>query len=494
MTGRRLFAIAIGSLVAGAAVLWLVCSASLPVRAGALTLPGLQAPAAVAFDEYGIPTVTAESRVDAFRVLGYVTAQDRLFQMDLLRRTSAGRLAEIFGDQAVPIDVKQRRLDLSRVAEAVLRRLPEDQSAVLAAYAEGVNTYLNEMRIPPFECLVLAYRPTRWEPTDSLLVVLAMFQMLNGSEDDERMRTVMKASLPEDVAGFLLPSLDIYTAHLLGGGSRHQAPAPVPVEALAALRRTGAQSRSLQMSLVPNRKREIGSNAWVVGPAKTADGRAVLANDMHLDVGVPNIWYRAQLRYGRSELSGVVVPGIPVVIAGSNGSVSWGLTNVEGDFLDLVRLELNPQNPNEYATAEGWERFTIRHERIAVSGGPDRTVNIQETRWGPVAEEPLMGQPVALRWTALDPEAVDLGLLHMDQARSVWDGIAVATRAGAPPNNILLADAGATLPGRTWEEFQSGVAWMGRSACPGPMDGLDGVGSFRRTNFPGSSILPPGTS
>jgi len=480
MTGRRLFAIAIGSMVAGAAVLWLVCSASLPVRDGALTLPGLQAPVAVAFDGYGTPTVTAESRVDAFRVLGYVTAQDRLFQMDLLRRTSAGRLAEIFGDQAVPIDVKQRRLGLSRVAEAVLRRLPADQSAVLSAYAEGVNTFLEEMRIPPFECLVLAYRPTRWEPTDSLLVVLAMFQMLNGSEDDEQNGTVMKASLPEDVAGFLLPSLDPYTAQLLRGGSRHEMPAPVPVEALAALRRTGAQSRSSQMSMVPSRKREIGSNAWVVGPTKTADGRAILANDMHLDVGVPNIWYRVQLRYGRSELSGVVVPGIPVVIAGSNGSVSWGLTNVEGDFLDLVRLELNPQNPNEYATPEGWERFIQRQERIAVSSGPDRIVDIQETRWGPVAEEPLMGEPVALRWTALDPEAVDLGLLHMDQARSVWDGIAVATRAGTPPNNILLADAGGHI---AW-------TYMGRIPIRRGLDGsVSQSWSDGRTGW--SGFIPP---
>ncbi|MEZ4284846.1 MAG: penicillin acylase family protein [Nitrospira sp.] len=244
--------------------------------------------------------------------------------------------------------------------------------------------------------------------------------------------------------------------------------------------------------MVPSRKREIGSNAWAVGPAKTVDGRAVLANDMHLDVGVPNIWYRMQLRYGRSELSGVVVPGIPVVIAGSNGWVSWGLTNIEGDFLDLVRLELNPQNPNEYATAEGWERFTIRQERIAVSGGPDRIVDIQETRWGPVAEEPLMGQPVALRWTALDPEAVDLGLIDMDQARSVWDGIAVATRAGAPPNNVLLADA------------EGHIAWtyMGRIPLRRGLDGAvsrswaDGrtgwSGFVPPDELPGSSILPPG--
>ncbi|ULA69326.1 MAG: Peptidase S45 [Nitrospira sp.] len=440
MTGRRLFAIAAGVLAAGAAAVWLLCYASLPVRDGALQLSGLQGRVAVAFDEYGVPSLTAESRLDAFRVLGYVTAQDRLFQMDLLRRSSAGRLAEILGEQAVPLDVRQRRLGFSSVAEQVVRRLPDDQSAVLEAYADGVNSFLTHMTMPPFEFLLLGYQPSRWEPTDSVLVVLAMFQMLNGSEDDERMRTVMTASLPAEVTAFLLPPLDAYTAQVLRGGSSRQIPAPVPVEALAALRRPGTYSRSLHMSMVPHRKREIGSNAWVVGRGKTADGRAILANDMHLDVGVPNIWYRVQMRYSQVELTGVVVPGIPIVIAGSNGSLSWGLTNVEGDFLDLVRLEINPHNPDEYATVDGWERFTVRKERIAVNGASERIVEIRGTRWGPVTEGPLMGQSMALHWTALDPEAVDLGLLRMDQARSVQDGIAVVTRAGAPPSNVLLAD------------------------------------------------------
>ena len=416
-------------------------SASLPMRDGVLKLPGLQAPVAVAFDAYGIPVVAAGDRLDAMRALGYVTAQDRLFQMDLLRRNSAGRLAEVLGESGLQVDLRQRNLGLSPVAEAVLRRLPEEQRAVLEAYAEGVNAFLEQMTVPPFEFLLLGYRPARWSPTDSILLVLAMFQMLNGYEDDERMRTVMKASLPEEVAAFLLPPLDSYTARLFTGNMTQRSPASVPVEALASLRQAGGQSRAVQTSVVPGRKRELGSNAWAVAGAKTEDGRAILANDMHLDVGVPNIWYRVQLRYGRVEVAGVIVPGIPVVIAGSNGLVSWGMTNVEGDFLDLVRLDLNPNNADEYATPDGWRRFTIRNETIAVKGDRDRVVEIKETLWGPVAEKPLMGHPVALRWIALDPDAVDLGLLQMDQARTVRDAIAVANRAGGPPNNVVLADA-----------------------------------------------------
>lgn len=441
ITGRGVLA-AVG-LVAGlvVAALLLAGSASLPRRDDVVEVAGLQASVTVAFDEYGIPVITGESRLDAMQALGYVTAQDRLFQMDLLRRNSAGRLAEVFGESVLPVDLRQRRLGLSRVAEMVLRRLPEEQQAVLAAYAQGVNAFMNQMTVPPFEFLLLNYRPARWEPTDSLLVVLAMFQMLNGNEDDERMRTVMKASLPEEVTAFLLPPLDTYTAQLLAGVTPQRAPAPVPVEALAALRRAGVQSRPFQTSLVPGRKRELGSNAWAVAGTKTADGRAILANDMHLDVGVPNIWYRVQLQYGRSEVAGVVVPGIPVVIAGSNGLVSWGMTNVEGDFLDLVRLDLNPDNPDEYAAPEGWRPFTVRKETIVIQGSPLHVVEIKETLWGPVAGDSLMGRPVALHWIALDPEAVDLGLLEMDQARTVSDAMAIVNRAGGPPNNVLLADA-----------------------------------------------------
>jgi penicillin amidase len=438
--GRVLAAVGV---ILGLGIASLLCagSASLPVRDGVLKLPGLQAPVAVAFDGYGIPVVTAGDRLDAMRALGYVTAQDRLFQMDLLRRNSAGRLAEVLGESALQVDLRQRNLGLSPVAETVLRRLPEEQRAVLEAYTEGVNAFLEQMTVPPFEFLLLGYRPARWSPTDSILVVLAMFQMLNGYEDDERMRTVMKASLPEDVTGFLLPPLDTYTARLFTGTMRQRSPVSVPVEALASLRQAGGQSRAIQTSVVPGRKRELGSNAWAVAGAKTEDGRAILANDMHLDVGVPNIWYRVQLRYGRVEVAGVIVPGIPVVIAGSNGLVSWGMTNVEGDFLDLVRLDLNPNNADEYATPDGWRRFTIRNETIAVKGDRDRVVEFKETLWGPVAEKPLMGHPVALRWIALDPDAVDLGLLQMDQARTVKEAIAVANRAGGPPNNVVLAAA-----------------------------------------------------
>lgn len=418
----------------------LVLRASLPVRDGEVQMPEIEAPVTVTFDTLGIPTITAESRLDALRVLGFVTAQDRLFQMDLLRRSSAGRLAEVFGESVVDMDIKQRTVGFTQVADAVMSRMPKEQRSALEAYAEGVNAFLDQMEGLPVECVLLGYRPEIWRPADSVLVVLGMFQALNGYEDDERMRTVMRSALPDDVLGFLVPAVDAYTDKLLRGVTSPAAMSPIPVQTLATIRRPFDPSRMSRASIVNSDKPVVGSNAWAIGGSRTPDGRAILANDMHLDVSVPNIWYRVQIQYEDVEMTGIVVPGIPVMVTGSNGYVAWGLTNVEGDFLDLVQVELNPRNGQEYATPEGWRSLTIREEIIVVKDGEDRQVEVKETLWGPLASEPLLGRPVAIRWTALDPDAVDVGLLHLDRARSLSAAISVVNRAAGPANNVLLAD------------------------------------------------------
>ncbi len=442
MTIVRLLCMAIAVILTGG-IGWgvMVLCGSLPALDGRITVAELQAAVTVTSDDRGIPVIAAGSRSDALRALGFVTARDRLFQMDLLRRSSAGRLAEIFGQPALDMDVKQRTIGFAQVAEGIMRRLPGEQQAALEAYAEGVNAFLTGMNRPPFECVMLGYRPAMWRPEDSLLVVLGMFQMLNGSDDDERMRTIMHATLPADVSTFLIPTIDPYTDRLLHGTDTPLVQRPVPVQSLAGLRRPADQIRSSQISVVRLDTPVAGSNAWAVGGGRTTDGRAILANDMHLDVAVPNIWYRVQLRYQDVEMAGMVVPGIPVMIAGSNGHVAWGLTNVEGDFLDLVRLELNPHQDQEYATPDGWRPFAIRRETITVKGGETRALEVKETIWGPLSAEPLLGRPVAMHWTALDPEAVDVGLVHMDRARSLSEALSVLNRAAGPGNNVLLADA-----------------------------------------------------
>ncbi|WP_437576668.1 penicillin acylase family protein [Sorangium sp. So ce887] len=410
-------------------------------RAGsAVTVSGLEDAVTIASDRLGIPAIRAASREDALRALGFVTARDRLFQLDLLRRSSGGRLAEVLGRDLLEADTRQRLYGVPQAAAAILARLPGSQRAALDAYAEGVNAYLRGAETLPVEFRQLGYRPEPWRPEDSVLVVLEMFRALSATEDAERMHTVLTRSLPKGVTSFLLEDTDPYTKALLGA----QAPAspPLPVEELRALVAQSRRARAPSAGVLGEDAGEapVGSNGWAVAGQRTRDGRAIVANDMHLELGVPNIWYRAELRYGDRELAGVVLPGVPVIIVGTNRHVAWAMTNLMGDVMDLVRIEVHPERPDAYRTPSGWERFDVAQETIKVRGGPDTTVAVRRTIWGPVAPQPLLGAPVAIRWTALDPEGVDLGLLEMDRARSVDEAAAVMNAAGGPGCNVLLAD------------------------------------------------------
>ncbi|WP_437546995.1 penicillin acylase family protein [Sorangium sp. So ce367] len=411
-----------------------------PRAENAATLAGLEGAVTVTSDRLGIPTIRAASRLDALRALGFVTARDRLFQMDLLRRSSAGRLAEVLGRDLLEADTRQRLYGVPKAAPAILARLPERQRAALDAYAEGVNAYLRSAEALPVEFQELGYRPEPWRPEDSVLVVLGMFNTLGSTEDLERTRTVLIRTLPKGVASFLLEDVDPYTRALLGA----QAPAspPLPREELRALVAQSRGDRARTAGLLSERAGEApaGSNGWAVAGQRTRDGRAILANDMHLDLGVPNVWYRAELRYGDKELAGVVLPGLPVVIVGTNGHVAWGMTNLDGDVRDLVQLEARPDHPDEYRTPSGWRRFDVAQETIKVRGEPDVAMAVRSTIWGPVSPRPLLGGPVAVRWTALDPAGVDIGLLEMDEARSVDEAASVMNAAGGPGCNVLLAD------------------------------------------------------
>lgn len=411
---------------------------SLPIMDGEAGLPGLSSKAEVTADEFGIPSVQAATREDAFRVLGYLHARDRLFQMDLMRRKTAGRLAEIFGKEAVNLDRRQRIYGFERAAEDAVDRLPADQRSVLQAYAEGVNAFVVRAKALPFEFRFLGYRPDVWRLEDSMLVALSMFQILNGNDGDERALTLMEHYLPPEVTAFLTPDTDPYATVLLGGADSHRPVREVPVKSIAGLIEE-AGSRIFGHAVEPEAP-SIGSNNWAVGGTKTGDGRAIVANDMHLGLSVPNIWYRARLLYGDTDLSGVTLPGVPLVVVGSNRHVAWGFTNVDADLLDLVRIELDPANPGRYRTPGGWQPLETRTETIVVKDGEPETIELKSTIWGPIAPEPLLGQPVAIRWTALDPQAMNLGLLDMDRAKTLNEAMAVMNRAGAPPQNVVLAD------------------------------------------------------
>lgn len=401
---------------------------------------GLNESVLVETDQFGIPTITATSRTDGFAALGYMSARDRLFQMDLLRRRGAGRLAEIFGEAMVPADREQRVLGFEKVANEITQRLPAAHRAALEAYAAGVNSAIDSMNAVPFEFLVLGYRPERWRIEDSLLIVLSLFQDQSNSESEERMLSVMEQALPRAVYEFLTPMTDFYTQAVLQEEEFSTDGYSVPVESLTVLLNEQIDNTEKHTHFVRPHRMLAASNAWAVAGAKTKDGRAILANDMHTTISVPNLWYRCHLKMGEIEIAGVSLPGTPLMIAGTSRHIAWGMTALVADVMDLVKIELNPKNPNEYLTADGWKPFGIRHEVIQVKGGATHELDVKTTIWGPIALKPLLNQLVAMRWTALDPLTINLGLLEIYTAETLAEGMAIINDTGGPPLNAIFAD------------------------------------------------------
>ena len=437
-TLRSVLWIALSVALLGVALIGAWLYRSLPVADGVVELPGVERNVAIALDRFGIPVITAAGRTDAYRALGFMHARDRLFQMDLARRKSSGELAELFGERALAMDRRQRVYQARTAAAAILAALPPDQRVILEAYAEGVNGLMAGSAAWPPEIQALGYRPRPWRPEDSLLVGFGMFQTLTTQEQDERMLSVMQRTLPRDVLEFLTPDTDDYATPLVGGSGSRRPARPIPLESLAML---AAEPRTNQRHAAITAERPaLGSNQWAVSGRKTPDGRAIVANDMHLSLGLPNTWYRADLRYGDARLAGVTLPGLPLVIAGSNGAVAWGFTNVDADVMDLIRIEPDRAERDAYRTRSGPLRFTARTETIRVRGAKPVEIALRRTIWGPVLPTPLLGADVALRWTALEPAGVNLGLLDMDRVATLEGAMKVLNRSGIPPQNVVLAD------------------------------------------------------
>lgn len=415
---------------------------SLPASGGEVILetPGVAAPVRVDIDKYGIPSIYAETREDAFLGLGFIMARDRLFQMDLLRRKMLGRLSEIMGPALVKSDSWFRTMDFKNLAPAIFETLPEPQKRAVLAFTEGANRAIREHKVLPFEFLALGYKPEPWRVQDSISAVLAMYAKLSWRGDIERTTTVMRKALPDKLVGFLLPNSDDYVQYLYGKKDADLISAPLPAEEIDTLlqhnRQAFLQSPHLVSDIVPKR----GSNAWVVAPSKTARHRAILANDMHLDLGVPNIWYRAELHYGDVDLYGFTLPGIPLLISGSNGHIAWGFTSSGADASDLILLDVDSADPSRYHTVDGNRKFTERTETIRVRDSSDVRLVVRATQWGPVMPEPLLGKPVAVRWTVLEPRANNLDYMNLDRVLTVDAALDLLNHAGGPLLQAFAVD------------------------------------------------------
>lgn len=383
-------------LLAGALALgyWFVYR-PLPQTSGTVQAPISQR-ATVARDSLGVPHLSAGTIEDALFLQGYVTAQDRLWQMDTLRRLAAGRLAEVFGAAALESDREARRLRMEHLAEDRLQALAASDRATLAAYARGVNFFLETHRHNlPLEFTLLGYDPRPWRVVDSILVYLQIYRTLTESW-----------------------RIELQKKTLLEGGEPGKVALLFPV-------RTGFESGP-------------GSNAWALAGSRTASGRPLLSNDPHLEYSIPSIWYMVQLQTPGLNVIGVSFPGLPGVILGHNDRIAWGATNVQFDVQDLYIEKLDGQSGRYWFRGQ-LEQARLEHETIPVRGGSPVTFAQWVTRHGPVIA--VEGnQYLALRWVAAEQFGLAAPLLDLDRARNWQEFRAALARHPGPMQSFMYAD------------------------------------------------------
>jgi penicillin amidase len=401
-------------------------------------IAGLSTEVRTTIDALGIPSIAAGSELDAYRVEGWYHARDRFGAMDLFRRAAAGELAEWVGAAAVPADRERRTLGLRGVAERAFASLPERSRSILEAYASGVNAGLAARGKPPAEHAAFAFGAAPWRPEDTLLVILSLAWRLNEDALLEIRLGPALAELPEGTHAFLLGSGGS-EAPVAGPAGPDGESAPIPGPETIDLRRSGRETPH-EVPPGPDAKdTKPGSNAFAISGRLTRHGSAILAGDMHLALSIPGVWYRIELAWPGIRLIGFSLPGVPGIIAGSNGQVAWTFTNLHGDFLDHVIIEVDPADPTRYLVPDGSEPFGSRLESIAVRGGKAESLEVRTTRWGPVVGADAAGRPLALRWSVADEGGLDLGLLGLSTARTVDEALDAAASSGGPPQNILVA-------------------------------------------------------
>jgi len=407
---------------------------------GNRSLPGLTAEVTVERDGLGVPTIRATDRLDAARALGFLHAQERFFQMDLMRRQAAGELSEVFGELAVEVDREHRIHRLRDVARRTIASAAPRDRAILEAYSDGVNAGLAALDAPPFEYLLIPQKPAPWKPEDSVLVPLAMFIELHQPNGRRELSLgVIHDLLPRPMADFLTPSGTEWDAPLMGEPLRTP---PIPGSEVFDVRREKVKPRPLPWRVLGERQTPRGSNNWAVAGTHTADGRAWLANDMHLGLSVPNTWYKASMVLPDRRLDGITLPGVPAFVVGSTGRIAWGFTNSYIDWHDLVIVETDPRDPDVYLTPQGPRRFESHREVIRVARGEDVTMDVRGTIWGPVLfDRDHKGRPLAFAWTGHRPDSVNVGILDLETAKNIDEAVAIAHRAGLPPQNFVVADA-----------------------------------------------------
>jgi len=431
-----------------ASVAWLkkAMREQLPLLDGQLQLPGLSAPVVVRRDVRGIPHIQAATMDDLLEAQGFVVAQDRLWQMDMARRFAAGELAELLGSSVVEHDKIQRILQIRSAAEQLTATMPEDQRRLFEAFARGVNAYIaGHQDNLPAEFRLLGYKPRPWQPVDSWLVTLNMEQNLDTLYPWKLEREKVEAKLAPNLVVQLYPTTTWRDHPPTQSIPDLTAPQPsIPDAPLD-------ESQSSLQDLL--RLREIlnlgsdscdscrrGSNEWAVSGVRTASGKPILSNDMHLEHSIPDIWHEEDLQAGSFHVAGVTTPGIPLIIEGHNEHISWGYTTLHGDVQDVYVEKTNAQG--EYWAGNGWRQPEHDQEHIHVRFGNDVLLDVQRTEHGPVITPMLPHETrmLSLKWTLYSTQLRGMPLQAIDAA-SNWTEFRQAVSAWwGPTQNMAYAD------------------------------------------------------
>lgn len=450
---------------------WQVRS-SLPTLEGRLELLGLSQKVTIERDNAGVPTIHSNNRFDTAFALGFLHGQERFFQMDLLRRVPAGRLAELFGQRAVDNDRLFRKHRFQPLAEASFAMLSANEQRLLTAYTQGVNSGLNQLSSVPLEYQIIRQKPQAWQPPDCMLAMLAMMCQLQDQEGERKLALgQLQEKVPAEIFAFLVRDGTVDDAAV--DGTVLERPAIPPAE-VWSLRQIGQKiENSAPNSTAPSAEEaeEIpGSNSFAVAGSMVADGRAILASDMHLGLRVPTTWYRVVMQtpvlsnsndasVTTRRLVGVTLPGTPLLVAGSNGSVAWSFTNAYVDTGDIV--ELIPAKPAaksdeylltefQYLTEQDTSRLQVFKENIEFVDG-SLEFEYFWSEFGPVVNQ-TDERLLAHRWIGHQADAFDLRLFQLENASSVEQALDIAAGCGMPHQNILIVDdqghIGWTLTGR----------------------------------------------
>ena len=416
---------------------WMV----LPDTDGVLALQGLTAEVRIERDADGIPTIRAQTRDDALFGLGFVHAQDRLWQLETHRRIGSGRLSEALGERAIDNDRFLRALGVRRAAEAQWARAGTDARAAILAYTAGINAYVTQAMVArPPEFVMLGLPVERWTPQDTLAWATMMAWDLGSNWGAELLRLRLSMTLPVERIHELLPPYPGTT--------------PLPTADFATLLRglklQGTMTQVARLAAPESGVEGVGSNNWVVHGSHTVTGKPLLANDPHLKLSVPALWYFARLEAPGLHVAGATMPGLPMVVLGQNEHIAWGFTNTGPDVQDLYLEQVHADDPMQYRTPDGWARFDSVVETIRVRGKPAVPFIARSTRHGPVISDaggPTDGAVgpgfvLAMRWTALDADActVDAGLAF-NQAQSAAEFVEKSRLYVAPMQNMVVADS-----------------------------------------------------